>query len=159
MATFDFLGWLLPHFLGAIGAQVPLVSLVFCACSVAGAASVPGLRVLSAWGQGTVFKILLLITYSTVGFGDFTPDTKAGRIFSCVVMVLGVVAFFNVVSAVADVIAETQRFYKRQLRLSLSGFARIDRDGTGEINKTESGTFRSFCLKCFSRSLLSYFHF
>lgn len=85
---------------------------------------------------------MAIITYSTVGFGDFTPDTRVGRIFSCVVMVLGVVSFFNVVSAVADVIAETQRFYRRQLRLSLSGFARIDRDGTGAINKTESGHFQ-----------------
>ena len=73
MATFDFLGWLLPHFLGAIGAQVPLVSLVFCACSVAGAASVPGLRVLSAWGQGTVFKILLPSNFPG-GFEDYTPE-------------------------------------------------------------------------------------
>ena len=53
---------------------------------------------------------MAIITYSTVGFGDFTPDTRVGRIFSCVVMVLGVVSFFNVVSAVADVIAKRSVF-------------------------------------------------
>ena len=47
--------------MGSYGALVPLVSLVLCACSVAGAASVPGSRVLSAWGQGTVFKLQLLL--------------------------------------------------------------------------------------------------
>ena len=54
-----------------------------------------------------------------------------------VLMVLGVVAFFNVISAVAEVIAGYQRYHKNRLRLSHLGFKHIDRDGTGLINQTE----------------------
>ena len=54
-----------------------------------------------------------------------------------VLMVLGVVAFFNVISAVAEVIAGYQRYHKNRLRLSRLGFKHIDRDGTGLINQTE----------------------
>lgn len=80
---------------------------------------------------------MAVITYSTVGFGDYTPDTKAGRMFACVMMVLGVVAFFNMVSAVAHAIRASQRYYAGRLRLSKAGFMRIDRDGSGFINITE----------------------
>eukprot|EP00438_Fugacium_kawagutii_P001256 Skav223452 [mRNA] locus=scaffold350:967387:969446:- [translate_table: standard] len=80
---------------------------------------------------------MAVITYSTVGFGDYTPDTKAGRMFACVMMVLGVVAFFNMVSAVAHAIRASQRYYAGRLRLSKTGFTQIDRDGSGFINITE----------------------
>ncbi|CAE7437273.1 TPKC [Symbiodinium necroappetens] len=61
---------------------------------------------------------------------------QSGSIGS-VLMVLGVVAFFNVISAVAEVIAGYQRYHKNRLRLSRLGFKHIDRDGTGLINQTE----------------------
>lgn len=80
---------------------------------------------------------MAIISFSTVGFGDYTPDTKAGRLFACVVMVVGVAAFFNMVSAVAESIGDSQRYYAGQLRLSRAGFMRIDRDGSGFINRTE----------------------
>ena len=80
---------------------------------------------------------MAVITFSTVGFGDYTADTLLGRFFASVFMCLGVVAFFNLVAAVADIISELQRFYKNQLRLSRESFQQIDRDGSGRINKTE----------------------
>lgn len=80
---------------------------------------------------------MAMISFSTVGFGDYTPDTKAGRLFACVVMVVGVAAFFNMVSAVAESIGDSQSYYAGQLRLSRAGFMRIDRDGSGFINRTE----------------------
>lgn len=80
---------------------------------------------------------MAIISFSTVGFGDFTPDSQLGRLVSCVLMVLGVVSFFNVVSAVAELISAMQRGYKNRLRLSRLGFEHIDRDGSGRINKTE----------------------
>lgn len=80
---------------------------------------------------------MAVITFSTVGFGDYTPDSMFGRVFASIFMCVGVVAFFNMVSAVADTIAEMQRSYKNKLRLSHQRFDRIDRDGSGRINKTE----------------------
>ena len=39
-----------------------------------------------------------IITFSTVGFGDFSPSTVLGRCFASLWMILGVLAFGNLAS-------------------------------------------------------------
>ena len=36
---------------------------------------------------------MAVVTFSTVGFGDFVPRSELGRLLACVWMVLGVLAF------------------------------------------------------------------
>mmetsp|Transcript_124180 Transcript_124180/g.284653 ORF Transcript_124180/g.284653 Transcript_124180/m.284653 type:complete len:511 (-) Transcript_124180:13-1545(-) len=44
-----------------------------------------------------------VITTTTVGFGDVTPNTIGGRIFAVLLMILGVAAFVNFASAFANI--------------------------------------------------------
>lgn len=49
---------------------------------------------LSVWGQGTAIK-LLLITFSTTGFGDYTPESELGRVLASFWIIFGVLSFGN----------------------------------------------------------------
>ncbi|CAE7174190.1 TPKC, partial [Symbiodinium pilosum] len=80
---------------------------------------------------------MAVITFSTVGFGDFTPSTHLGRTLGSAWMILGTLAFANLVGATSRVLrdAKTDIFKKHQVTRDM--FKIIDEDGTGVISRIE----------------------
>eukprot|EP00913_Durusdinium_trenchii_P033665 g31515.t1 len=92
-------------------------------------------------GEAFYFAV---ITFTTVGFGDFAPKTIVGRIFGAFMMILGVLAFASLVGSLAAVIDDFKSSYSQKLRVSPAVFQRfIDQSGDGSISKAE---FRSYML-------------
>jgi hypothetical protein len=59
-----------------------------------------------------------LITLATVGYGDFTPKTDLGKIFTMFYLVLGIGLFVTLVTRVADALeqARSEESARRQRR-------------------------------------------
>ena len=89
---------------------------------------------------------MAVITFSTVGFGDYSPKTQLGRLVGSVWMLLGVLSFGNVVAAVSKVIAGYTSGKKRQTRVTRALFDHIDTDNTGEIDMQECWSHACKCL-------------
>lgn len=75
---------------------------------------------------------MCVITMTTVGFGDQTPQTKNSRLVSTAWMILGIAATANMIGRVSDVFF-TQRKVFRVLNRKL--FDKIDKDENNQIHK------------------------
>lgn len=66
-----------------------------------------------SWVDAIYFSV---ITISTVGFGDITPHTPAGKLFTVFYILCGLGLFVTVTANVSDRIlkAATQRFNKKE---------------------------------------------
>lgn len=85
---------------------------------------------------------MAVITLTTVGFGDFTPKSEAGRIFGCFWMVTGVLAFGNFVTAFgAWIDAAFKKDHSSKFGRAI--FDSIDKDGNGFLTR---GEFMSWML-------------
>mmetsp|Transcript_46269 Transcript_46269/g.86395 ORF Transcript_46269/g.86395 Transcript_46269/m.86395 type:complete len:344 (+) Transcript_46269:105-1136(+) len=84
-----------------------------------------------------------VITFSTVGFGDLSPKTQLGRIVGSLVMVMGILAFGNVVADVCDLIDNWKKTHKRRILASRKLFQEMDGDGSGRVYRHE---FRQYML-------------
>ncbi|OLP82612.1 Two pore potassium channel c [Symbiodinium microadriaticum] len=80
---------------------------------------------------------MAVITFSTVGFGDFTPSTYLGRILGSVWMVVGTLAFANLVGAVSKVLRGKRQEYFKKCVVTRDMFKIIDEDGSGKIDRLE----------------------
>lgn len=78
-----------------------------------------------------------VITFSTVGFGDFSPKSRLGRIFGSVWMILGIIAFGTMVGHVSTILTDWRRFHKRRVLVSRDTFNKMDRDGSGKVRRHE----------------------
>lgn len=99
-----FLGNLRDLFMGIVAAvKNPRVrSLLLFALSLVAIASV-----FYSWaeGWGPLDAIYFsVITISTVGYGDFSPQTSIGKLFTIFYVLIGLGIFVAAVSAIADVI-------------------------------------------------------
>lgn len=54
-----------------------------------------------SWLDSIYFSV---VTISTVGFGDFSPDTAAGKIFTMFYIIVGLGVFVTAATTVADTI-------------------------------------------------------
>ncbi|NOD35442.1 two pore domain potassium channel family protein [Ruegeria sp. HKCCD5849] len=54
-----------------------------------------------SWLDSIYFSV---VTISTVGFGDFSPETAAGKIFTMVYIIVGLGVFVTAATTVADTI-------------------------------------------------------
>ena len=54
-----------------------------------------------SWLDSIYFSV---VTISTVGFGDFSPDTAAGKIFTMFYIIVGLGIFVTAATTVADTI-------------------------------------------------------
>ena len=54
-----------------------------------------------SWLDSIYFSV---VTISTVGFGDFSPETAAGKIFTMVYIIVGLGIFVTAATTVADTI-------------------------------------------------------
>ena len=91
--------------------------------------------------QGIVDAVYMaVITFSTVGFGDYAPKSRTGRLLGSAWMILGVLSFGNVVAAVSKVLHSMTSAAKKRTRVTRTLFDSIDTDGTGTIDRQESGT-------------------
>lgn len=80
---------------------------------------------------------MAVITFSTVGFGDYAPKSRAGRLFGSIWMMLGVLSFGNVVGAVSKVLHSITSLAKKRPLMTRALFDSIDTDGTGTIDQQE----------------------
>jgi len=80
---------------------------------------------------------MAVITFSTVGFGDYAPKSRAGRLFGSIWMILGVLSFGNLVGKVTKVLHRTTSMAKKRPLMTRTLFDSIDTDGTGTIDQQE----------------------
>lgn len=118
-----------------------------CTCSY-GVSKIPGCLADTCTTTGGYQKdfaqsiYMSVITLTTVGFGDFTPRSRVGRIFGFFWMITGVLAFGNFVTAFGtwiDAVFKKDKSSKfgRQI------FDSIDRDNNGFLTR---GEFMSWML-------------
>eukprot|EP00438_Fugacium_kawagutii_P013916 Skav225705 [mRNA] locus=scaffold919:105676:111978:- [translate_table: standard] len=84
-----------------------------------------------------------VITFATVGFGDYSPKTQLGRVLGGFMMVFGVLAFATLVGSIASLLDAFKDSYKKKTRVSPEVFRTIDLNGSGFLSKAE---FRSYML-------------
>jgi len=80
-----------------------------------------------------------VITLTTVGFGDYSPRSRLGRVVGIVWMLIGVgfVAHWFSVLTKTFLEHEKKRAIKVQHHLSKDLFDKIDNDGSGELSREE----------------------
>ncbi|CAE7616401.1 TPK1 [Symbiodinium sp. CCMP2592] len=78
-----------------------------------------------------------VITFSTVGFGDFSPKSRKGRIFGSIWMILGIMAFGKVVTHVSTILHEWRMNHKNRVLVSRKVFERMDRNRSGKVARGE----------------------
>jgi len=79
-----------------------------------------------------------VITVTTVGFGDYTPKSVAGRIFGILWMMLGVAATGLFITAVSQVIAKDPDVeIHTPDSIDENLFRSMDKDGNGYLTKAE----------------------
>ena len=67
-----------------------------------------------------------VVTLTTVGYGDYTPQTPEGRVFAMLVMLFGIGTLALMVGRVAEKVYEARRrSMKGEMRLKLSGHIAI----------------------------------
>lgn len=59
-----------------------------------------------AWVDAIYFSV---VTISTVGFGDFSPETSLGKIFTIFYIVIGLGVFVTAATTVADAIIKQSK--------------------------------------------------
>ena len=102
-----------------------------CACSY-GVSAVTGCEASSCdtTGGSTVdwdeACYMAVITMTTVGFGDFSPKTEAGRVFGLFWMFFGVLMTGNFVTAIGGVIDEARKAHALTFRISHRLFRQLD---------------------------------
>jgi len=85
---------------------------------------------------------MAVITVTTVGFGDYTPKSTAGRIFGIFWMTLGVAATGFFISAVSKVIAkDPDNEIQGAEGIDEVLFQSMDKDGNGYLTKAEYTRF------------------
>ena len=74
-----------------------------------------GFRWVEGWGLFDSFY-MALITLTTVGYGDFSPATGAGRVFTIFYVLIGLGVIIALVTQIASkaVEAQTERIEQRQ---------------------------------------------
>ena len=111
-------------------ALIPII-IVMCAGFVIG--------VIEGWGTSdSIYWVV--ITMLSVGYGDLSPKSQAGRLFALIFIPVGVVALMNMISSLYEINTK----YSRRRLTSLKALLEMDRDGNGEVNLAE---FQLFMLK------------
>lgn len=83
------------------------------------------------------------VSLTTIGFGDFAPKSRAGRVFSIFWLLSGVCAVGNFTCQFSKKFLEANR-RQRKLQINIDEiFAKIDKDGSGTLDRFE---FMSFAL-------------
>eukprot|EP00746_Dinoflagellata_sp_MGD_P036337 gnl/MRDRNA2_/MRDRNA2_187164_c0_seq1.p1 gnl/MRDRNA2_/MRDRNA2_187164_c0~~gnl/MRDRNA2_/MRDRNA2_187164_c0_seq1.p1 ORF type:complete len:372 (-),score=63.03 gnl/MRDRNA2_/MRDRNA2_187164_c0_seq1:5-1120(-) len=76
------------------------------------------------------------ITVTTVGFGDYTPVSEWGRIFGVILMFVGVTASVDLMTQISRCLFVAVH-HMRVEQMSLPLFQAIDKDGSGELDRSE----------------------
>merc|ERR1719424_508981 len=78
-----------------------------------------------------------VITLTTVGFGDFAPVSRLGRILSIFWMFLGIVSTGNMVTAIAMTKSAMMNAKRKEARDETTLLANIDVKNTGQLTRAE----------------------
>lgn len=82
-----------------------------------------------------------VITVTTVGYGDVSPTTTWGMLFSCVYIVIGATMMTHIISMPTDIyLARRQRARSEKVlhaKIDRALFEEMDSDGSGDISKDE----------------------
>lgn len=86
------------------------------------------------WGSNVYFAI---VTFSTVGFGDYSLQSRLGRAISIVLMPMGVLAFLNFVTSISAVIGAYKDHSKKAATSAAQILRWIDKDHSGTLDEHE----------------------
>lgn len=84
-----------------------------------------------------------VVTFSTVGFGDYTPHTHLGRIVATFGMLLGVGSYVNFVTSSSSLITSLKSHARKAKKLNIKLFRKLDANKTNYVTREE---FRNFFL-------------
>jgi len=73
-----------------------------------------------------------VITFTTIGYGDLTPQTPAGKIFTMVFSFLGIVMVFYVVSLIGS------HIFRKKINQKVDQIKQATKDQEEAKNKTKS---------------------
>ncbi|KAF8982990.1 hypothetical protein BGZ46_000211 [Entomortierella lignicola] len=69
-----------------------------------------------SWGFGSAMYFMV-ITFTTLGYGDYSPKTKAGKIMFLVYVLLGVVMFTWLASLISDILSNKMKSHAVKVEL------------------------------------------
>ncbi|CAE7223586.1 unnamed protein product [Symbiodinium natans] len=92
------------------------------------------------WLSAVYFGV---VTFSTVGFGDYSPQSQLGRALGPFCMMAGVLSYTNLIRRMSDIIRAREEVYKEKRRCTPDVFRLIDTSGNGIIDRNE---FRVYML-------------
>jgi potassium channel subfamily K len=82
-----------------------------------------------------------IITAGTVGYGDFSPHSRAARLLACLFLPVSVAAVGEVLSSFASAIVKKRRskFYQQlvETELTMEDLAKMDSDKNGQVSRLE----------------------
>jgi len=87
-----------------------------------------------SWGKAFYMAV---VTMTTVGFGDITPESQGGRWFAVFWMLFGVLSAGSFVGAITTALSTEASFRRSRKNLSVELFKKLDTDGNGVLTKGE----------------------
>jgi hypothetical protein len=100
----------------------------------------------------------MVVTCTTIGYGDFTPDRDSIRLFAVLYIPLGVGAMGHFLGTIANFIIEQRRnacdtkLWKHEI--TLEDLKSMDTDDDGVVNEVEFLTFMLVAMKKVDRELI-----
>jgi Ion channel len=93
----------------------------------------------TTWGDALYFAI---VTATTVGYGDMSPQTQSGRLMALVLIPLAVGSMGHCLSRIANTVVDTrqQRAMRHKMatqELTLHDIIAMDEDGDGQVTMSE----------------------
>lgn len=86
------------------------------------------------WGSNVYFAV---VTFSTVGFGDYSLQSRWGRCISIVLMPMGVLAFLNFVTSISAVIGAYKSHKKKTANSAEEILKWVDKNQSGTLDEQQ----------------------
>lgn len=83
-----------------------------------------------------------MVTFTTVGYGDLSPESQMGRLFSCVYAIAGIVIIGAIFGTIAEHVAESQiqKIKEREMRAQETAMSLMQGQSRNRSSSEESST-------------------